>query len=669
MPPKNSRKAVADAALVNPAGGSDPASKSTPSKRSDVDINLPTEAEVTAGSSGLSVEEKLKALATVAADDSFIKDDSDEELEIDASTGISPHLRSTVILLFLVIPSHEVASVILTVRMLMKRVWANLLSDDVLATVKFQELLPAFVAKTRYSRLQVSFLRESDAVNIKQTSVDHKRPNGITIHCFWLHQEDPVYLRMKATNPQMLEVYFKGVPADIPSELVLEVMVKHPLKIRKQSAFSGGHCFHRVLHLMTGADTDKIKGLVAFIRRVLGPVVDTVSLGSHLLIMGDFNLVEDPLLDRTSRTGSTKENEELYRRCGAFHLSDAFRVLHPYRREFTFYSCANQSSSRIDRALISQSLLAHVEFVSHIMPADPISDHSFAVKAAFRLNTRVQLGPGLWRLPAYMLDRPGVRKVIEAVERQVDLCGDGFELLISRLNTALRAYTKEERKRVRATTVHLQRPVAELKQAWLGDPGCARLKTLLGEREAQLKSYQLVRQERLHVMAGLKEEVMGEVASPHLSAKIKDRKGWTQITELNAGGKLVNDNEAILKAASQYYKELFESDRQQAVSAWSPAPGRSLSQKSAEAVCAAWSEEEVKAAFRLMAKDKAPEKDGLPKELFEFHWDILGKHFMKLVDNFAATATLPTSTKDDVTILLHKKGGREQLENCQNVIL
>ncbi|CAI5483135.1 unnamed protein product [Closterium sp. Yama58-4] len=110
-------------------------------------------------------------------------------------------------------------------------------------------------------------------------------------------------------------------------------------------------------------------------------------------------------------------------------------------------------------------------------------------------------------------------------------------------------------------------------------------------------------------------------------------------------------------------------DRQQAVSAWSPAPGRSLSQKSAEAVCAAWSEEEVKAAFRSMAKNKAPRKDGLPKELFEFHWDILGKHFMKLVDSFAATATLPTSTKDAVTILLHKKGGRDQLENYRPITL
>ncbi|CAI6010414.1 unnamed protein product [Closterium sp. NIES-65] len=303
------------------------------------------------------------------------------------------------------------------------------------------------------------------------------------------------------------------------------------------------------------------------------------------------------------------------------------------------------------------------------MPADPISDHSFAVKAAFRMNTRMQLGSGLWRLPAYMLNRLGVRKVIEAVERQAESCGEGFELLISRLNTALRAYANEERKRVRATMAHLHRSVAELKQAWMGDPGCARLKSLLVEKEAQLKGYQLARQERLHVMAGMKEEVMGEVASPHLSTKIKARKGRTQITELNAGGRLLKDKSAILGAASQYYKELFGRDRKHAESAWSPAPGRSLSQKSVDAVCMAWSEEEVKNAFRSMAKDKAPGKDGLPKELFELHWDILGKHFMQLAQNFAATATLPTSTKEAVTILLHKKGGRDQLENYKPITL
>ncbi|CAI5475575.1 unnamed protein product [Closterium sp. Yama58-4] len=362
MPPKNSRaKPVADA----PAGGGDPASKTTPSKGKEVIDNLPSEAEVTAGSSGLTLEEKLKALAMVASDDTFIENDSDEELDIDATKSSYPHLRFTAILLFPVIPSREVASVILT------------------------------------------------------------------------------------------------------------------------------------------------------------------------------------------------------------------------------------------------SLLSHVEFATHIMPADPISDNSFAVKVAFRMDTRVKLGPVLWKLPAYMIGRPGVRKIIEAVERQVASNGENFELLISRLNAGLKSYVKEERKRVKATTAHLHEAAAALKLTWMGDPGNDRLKALLDEKESQLRGYQLARQERQHVMAGMNEAVAGEIASPFLSGKIKARREKTQIKELSAGG----------------------------------------------------------------VTNKAPWSDGLPKELFEEHWDVLGKHFMALVESFTESAELPASTKSAVTILLHKKGGRDAVENYRPITL
>ncbi|CAI5458224.1 unnamed protein product [Closterium sp. Yama58-4] len=349
-------------------------------------------------------------------------------------------------------------------------------------------------------------------------------------------------------------------------------------------------------------------------------------------------------------------------------LADAL-VLHPYKREFTFYSCANQSNSRIDRALISQSLLSHVEFATHIMPADPISDHSFAVKAAFRMDTRVKLGPGLWRLPAYMIGRPGVRKIIEAVERQVASNRENFELLISRLNADLKSYVKEERKRVKATMTHLQDAVAALKQAWMGNSGDDRLKALLVEKESQLRGYQLARQERLHEMAGMSEAVAGEVASPFLSGKIKARREKTQIKELSAGGVTVTDNKAILGVASQFYRNLFGHDRQQVESGWVPATGRMLSLIARERLTAAWSEKEVKSAFHAMAKNKAPGNDGLPKELFEEHWDVLGKHFMALVESFTETAELPASTKSAVTIRLHKKGGRDAVENYRPITL
>ncbi|CAI5473374.1 unnamed protein product [Closterium sp. Yama58-4] len=215
----------------------------------------------------------------------------------------------------------------------------------------------------------------------------------------------------------------------------------------------------------------------------------------------------------------------------------------------------------------------------------------------------------------------------------------------------------------------LQQAVADLKQAWLGDPSCVRLKDLLSERELQLRSYQQSRQERLHVMAGMKEATLGEVASPFLSARIKGRKERTQITELNVGGTMVSDNKGILGAASQYYRQLFGTDRQTVLSEWEPSADRRLSSAAAESLSAKWSEEEVKSAFQSMTNNKALGRDGLPKELFEAHWDILGKHFMSLVKSFSDTASLPASTKDAVTILLHKKGGRDQLENYRPIAL
>ncbi|CAI5458902.1 unnamed protein product [Closterium sp. Yama58-4] len=359
----------------------------------------------------------------------------------------------------------------------------------------------------------------------------------------------------------------------------------------------------------------------------------------------------------------------LYQRCCTFRLSDAFRVLDPYKREYTFYSCANQSSSRIDRALISQSLLSHLELASHIMPADPISDHSFAVRVAFRMKTKVQAGPRLWRLPAHMVGKPWVRKIIEVVETQAAKHGDSFELLISRLNAGLKACAKEERKLFRATIQHLQYAVASLKQAWMRDPSCDRTKKLLDERELQLKSYQQVRQERLHEMAGLEAEVKGEVASPYLSARVKARKADTQITELSVAGGVVSSNQDILREASHFFKGIFGANKQRTVSDWSPEADKTLSQAAVVSLEADWSEDEVKRAFRSLANNKAPGKDGLPKELFEAHWDVLGKHFMKLVADFSESAVLPTSTKDAVTILLHKKGGRDQIENYRPITL
>ncbi|CAI5472184.1 unnamed protein product [Closterium sp. Yama58-4] len=326
--------------------------------------------------------------------------------------------------------------------------------------------------------------------------------------------------------------------------------------------------------------------------------------------------------------------------------------------------------TRIDRALVSQSLLPHLSVASHVKPDEPVADHSCAVVVAFKLDVKACTGPGLWRLHASMVNRPGVRKIIEATVRRTPVNdGSSFELLVARLSAGLRAYAKEESKRVRATVTHLTSTVAALTQEMMRNPLCSRTKELLRAKEVQLKMYQSARKERLHMQAGSTAELTGEIASKHLSAQVKARKARTQISELKDGSASITGSKEILAAASGFFKNIFRKDRRTDRDGWSFNPSRRLDGWVAETLTREWSEQEVKNAFAAMARNKSPGSDGLPKELFEAHWDLLGESFMAMAKDFEGTAALPAEIKEAVTILLHKKGDKEQLNNYRPITL
>ncbi|CAI7928560.1 unnamed protein product [Closterium sp. NIES-54] len=183
MPPKGKPKALTEASSLEfpPSTVGAPSSSPAPASKGKgkvEDSGNVTHADATASGSGLSLEEKLRSLRTAAPDSGFLDDDSDEELEVDVRTEAFNHVRYTAILLLPVALALEVASVITTVWTLMRRVWSSTLSNGAADSAKFQELLPAYVAKTRDSRLQVSLLHEDDIRSIRSKEVVYTRPNG-----------------------------------------------------------------------------------------------------------------------------------------------------------------------------------------------------------------------------------------------------------------------------------------------------------------------------------------------------------------------------------------------------------------------------------------------------------------------------------------------------------
>ena len=73
-------------------------------------------------------------------------------------------------------------------------------------------------------------------------------------------------------------------------------------------------------------------------------------IDSNIIIAGDFNT---PLtsMDRSSKQKINKETQVLYDTVDDVNLIDSFRTLHPNAEEYTFFSSAHGTFSRIDHIL------------------------------------------------------------------------------------------------------------------------------------------------------------------------------------------------------------------------------------------------------------------------------------------------------------------------------
>ena len=94
---------------------------------------------------------------------------------------------------------------------------------------------------------------------------------------------------------------------------------------------------------------------------------------SNTIIVGDFNTPLTPM-DRSSKQKINKETQVLHDTLDEMDLIDIFRKFHPNAEEYTFFSSAPRTFSRIDHILGHKSNLSKykkVEIISSIF-----SDHN-----------------------------------------------------------------------------------------------------------------------------------------------------------------------------------------------------------------------------------------------------------------------------------------------------
>ena len=81
-------------------------------------------------------------------------------------------------------------------------------------------------------------------------------------------------------------------------------------------------------------------------------------INNNTIIVGDFNTPLTPM-DRSTKQKSNKETQTLNDTMDQLDLTDIYRTIHPPKMNFTFFSSAHGTFSRIDHILGHKSTLVN----------------------------------------------------------------------------------------------------------------------------------------------------------------------------------------------------------------------------------------------------------------------------------------------------------------------
>ena len=112
-------------------------------------------------------------------------------------------------------------------------------------------------------------------------------------------------------------------------------------------------------------------GALQYVRQMLTSMKGEIN--SNTIIVGDFNTTLTPM-DRSTKQKISKETQTLNDTMGQLDLIDIYRTFHPKTMNFTFFSRAHRTFSRIGHILGHKSSLGkfkNIEIISSIF-----SDHN-----------------------------------------------------------------------------------------------------------------------------------------------------------------------------------------------------------------------------------------------------------------------------------------------------
>ena len=368
------------------------------------------------------------------------------------------------------------------------------------------------------------------------------------------------------------------------------------------------------------------------------------------VVVGDFNLVENPEIDRlrnsgradpqTAREAMSEFNVEL-------NLADGWRRRHPRKRGYTFIG---NNQSRLDRIYTKEEIYPWCTDWKIEHPGFK-TDHSL-VSVQVTSENMPFIGKGRWAIPINLLKNKDLKKKTQELARELQsrvrqLTPEGQaahdpQLALKEFKTGIvnlyRNYQKTNQPRLENAIKSLQRELENKASTpnLTEDEIQEQTIMIIGRIEALEKK----KRDEARLLSAVRNKLEGETMLKHWVRSAKESAPRDTIralkNPLQEQGQRETRSDQMAELARNYHEQLLALDRnpveepnEEKLTKALENIDTALSPENVERLRKDITEEEIEAALTDSANDKAAGLDGIPTEL----WKLLHQQYKSVKEN------------------------------------